>query len=180
MENYLREYDNGVFLPYLNDSASNGGSLKIIKIPFGEYKAEHYISDNLNDKKSSVYSIEAALNRNIELVSLTLEHKDSLASKISFKKEIYNAGHIHASKEINHTFKFKNDGNSDLVISGFETSCECITVKAPAHPIVPGERGEVEVSVNLTGQTGKQIFSVTLLTNGIPERKVLSVTAEVK
>jgi hypothetical protein len=180
LENYLRIYKGGVFQPYLKDSASNGGSLKIIRIPFGEYKAEHYISDNLNDKKSSVYSIEAALNRNIEIVSLTVEHKDSVFSRISFRKEIFDMGYVKPNKTVSHLFKFKNIGNSDLVISGFETSCECISVKAPSSSTAPGERGEVEVIIDTAGKTGKQIFSVTLITNGIPKRKVITVTAEVK
>src|SRR5690606_14374971 len=59
--NYLRAYGNGEFIPYLDHTAANGGSLTFIHIPFGEYTADTTISDNVNDQKNSVYSRRAAL-----------------------------------------------------------------------------------------------------------------------
>ena len=69
--NYLKEYKKGVFLPYLNGKASNGGALLVEYSPYGEYTANQQISDNPNDKKKSVYSINAAKERRVEIQSVS-------------------------------------------------------------------------------------------------------------
>jgi hypothetical protein len=179
-ENYLKEYNNGIFIPYLVDSASNGGHLKITKIPFGEYKTDKYQSDNLNDKKNSVYSISAALSRNIELVSLTLEHKDSTAAQIKFRKEIQDFGTTHEGNILTHIFKFRNMGKSDLVIQEITSSCSCVTSKLNIYTVPPGEKGEIEVSFDTQGLKGKQIHSIEIKSNAVQNSKELIITAEIK
>jgi hypothetical protein len=180
LENFLMEYKNGVLSPYLKDSASNGGSLRIIRIPQGEYKAHELLSDNLNDKKNSVYSISAAMHRNIEIVSVTLAHKDSSAAEMRFKKEIYDFSAVKENKKLTHVFTFKNSGKEPLLISNINTSCECLTAKGPETPVNPGEKGEIEVTFETKGLKGKQLHSVMLITNGVPAIKELTITAEVK
>lgn len=69
--NYLSEYEHGKIKPYIDGSASNGGELHFIKIPFGEYKAVKNVSDNINDTRNSVYSRSAALERKIEVISVS-------------------------------------------------------------------------------------------------------------
>jgi len=93
---------------------------------------------------------------------------------------VYNAGSVKTGSNISYNFRYKNTGRAPLIIQGVETSCECLTVKAPAEPVAPGERGEVEVTWNTQNMTGKQVQTVTRITNGIPERKELSITAEVR
>lgn len=72
MVNYLSTYNNGVFKKYLNNSASNGGELRIVQIPFGDSQADKIVSDNPNDQKNSVYSRAAASERKIEIQSVDL------------------------------------------------------------------------------------------------------------
>jgi len=180
LENYLKEYKDGILAPYLSDSASNGGGLRIIRIPFGEYKAEEFVSDNLNDKKNSVYSISAALNRNIEIVSVTLEHKDSTYARMNFRKEVYNFKEISSSSIVSHGFKFKNIGNEELKILNIETSCPCLTAKVSSSSFAAGQSGEVLVEFDPSGLKGKKVFSISILTNGVPEKKEISITAEIK
>lgn len=180
LENYLREYNGGVFLPYLSDTASNGGHLKIIKIPFGEYKAHQYLSDNLNDKQNSVYSIAAALHRNIEIVSVTFEHKDSLAARLNFRKEIHNFGTVRQGARLSHVFKFKNTGKVPLLISEVSSDCPCVTIGRSPSEVPPGERGEIEIFFDTSGLNGKQHPSISVSTNALPGIKELSITAEVK
>lgn len=178
---YLRSYKNGVIIPYLEDTARNGGSLTMIRLPFGEYKAHKLLNDNLNDKKNSVYSISAALARNIEIVSVTLSHRDSLHAEMRFlKKEIFDFGSSKDGQELSHVFKFKNTGKAPLIISSTNISCACITVKASATTIAPGEKGEVEITLDTKGLSGKEVHSISIMTNGIPSEKELSVTTEVK
>ena len=42
-------------------------------------------------------------------------------------------------------FKFTNSGKTDLVITNAKASCGCTIPKKPAKPILPGDKGEIEV-----------------------------------
>lgn len=69
--NYLSDFHEGVFLPYLNGTAKNNGKVEFIEVPFGEYKANNLTSDNPNDQKNSIYSRSAAIERKIEILAVT-------------------------------------------------------------------------------------------------------------
>ncbi len=64
---YLRRTDNGSLKPYIDDTATNGGSLRIVKLPYGKSRASTNVSDRLDDLRHSVYSVGAAKERRIEI-----------------------------------------------------------------------------------------------------------------
>ena len=66
--NYLEQYKNGVFSTYIQSK-----NLTIYELPFGESTCSEKVSDNPNNKKESIYSIEAMYERKIEIVDLILE-----------------------------------------------------------------------------------------------------------
>ena len=66
--NYLSDFENGVLLPYFEN-----GQLKINELPMGESKASVEVSDNPNDRRQSVYSINAATERRIDIQSISVE-----------------------------------------------------------------------------------------------------------
>lgn len=63
--NYLKEYKQGIFLPYLSGTARN--RLVIISEPEGSSMAAKEVSDNPNDRRNSVYSIAASVERKIQV-----------------------------------------------------------------------------------------------------------------
>ena len=71
-ENYLRSYENGLLQPYMNGEKSN--SLHIIPDPVGSEDAiRKQVSDNLKDKRNSIYSVEASAERRIEIRRVVIE-----------------------------------------------------------------------------------------------------------
>jgi hypothetical protein len=62
IKNYIAQYNNGVFLTYLNSK-----KLIIKSAPKGKTMASKLVSDNLQDKRNSVYSIAASLERKIQI-----------------------------------------------------------------------------------------------------------------
>lgn len=66
--NYLQMYDNGILLPFLEN-----GRIIINELPMGETRASKEVSDNPNDRRQSVYSINAAYERRIEIQSISIE-----------------------------------------------------------------------------------------------------------
>ena len=70
--NYLTEYENGALLPYLNGTKTN--QLTIIEKPLGSQEAiAKNINANVHDKRNSVYSISASIERRIQVVSVTIQ-----------------------------------------------------------------------------------------------------------
>ena len=65
--NYLNVYANMSFLPFVNS-----GLLQIIELPFGESKSTNKVSDSPNDRLNSIFSLDAILERRIEIVDVKL------------------------------------------------------------------------------------------------------------
>ena len=66
--NYMHEFQNGSITQYLKNE-----QLVITELPFGESVANKKVSDNPRNKKLSVYSVEAAMERKIEIVRVKVK-----------------------------------------------------------------------------------------------------------
>ncbi len=65
--NYWKEWNQGELMKYVDS-----GQLQIIEDPSGEKNAAGKVSDDAKDKSRSIYSIDAALQRKIEITEITL------------------------------------------------------------------------------------------------------------
>jgi len=65
LRNHFSTYKNGIFQSYLTS-----GQLMVTERSFGETTAATSISDDLNDKRNSIYSVEAAKERRVEIVEI--------------------------------------------------------------------------------------------------------------
>lgn len=69
LKNYLNEYRNGALLPYINGMEKN--RLVILSDPKGSEEAiKKNVSRNARDKRNSVYSVEASLERRIQITEI--------------------------------------------------------------------------------------------------------------
>lgn len=178
--NYLYKYDDGVFAPYLDHNASNGGDLTFVQIPFGEYTANTLISDNVNDKKNSVYSRKAALERKIEIQSVSFAKQDTTYAEMKFNSQIHDFGDVTKGDTLKHTFTFKNTGEQKLIIEGVELECECMSYELDKTELEPGEEGEMAIVLNTKNLNGLSVRKLLIKANIENQQKEISVTAEVK
>ncbi len=65
VRNHFKTYANGIFQSYLKS-----GQLIISEKPFGETTASQGISDDLDDQRNSIYSVEASVERRVEIVEI--------------------------------------------------------------------------------------------------------------
>jgi hypothetical protein len=178
--NYLYAYGNGEFKPYLDQNATNGGSLTFIQIPFGEYTANQLISDNPNDTKHSVYSRKAALERKIEIQSVSLVTKDSSYAEMSFDSEVYDFGKSIQGDILTHTFKLTNTGTDTLIIDNIETECGCTKVTSTTKKILPGEFTEITITLDTSKiPKGIRAKKITIYSNIKEKTRVLTLTTEI-
>lgn len=71
LRNYFTEYENGIFVPYINNTKLNEGSINFYDEEIGELKARSNVSDDYYDTKNSVYSPAAAIERKIQIIAIS-------------------------------------------------------------------------------------------------------------
>lgn len=85
LHNYFNEYQNGVLLPYINNTTTDGGSISFFDVDVGELKAKPNVSDDYYDTKNSIYNPAAAFERKIQIIAFS-----TISSDKDFKKEATN------------------------------------------------------------------------------------------
>lgn len=178
LANYLREYNNGIFRPYLDATARNGAKITIKEVPFGEYTAAKLVSDNPNDQKNSVYSRAASLERKIEIQSISIVSRDSV-NVIDADLQIQDFGKIRPDAMQVKTFKVKNTSDQPVSFLPSEIPCDCNAVELGKQTLAPGESMDVKISFDPRGYTGNVVKSVYLKTKESPIKLRLVVTAEI-
>lgn len=101
------------------------------------------------------------------------------APVFKFEKEVYDFGLVNEGDKVTYDFKFKNTGNSPLIISSASASCGCTVPDYPKQPIAPGEEGVISVVFNSEGRPGVQNKIVTVTANTIPSLTELSILGSV-
>lgn len=177
LKNYLTEYEGGIFVPFFNGTHESGGKLRIVEIPFGEYTAAKFTSDNVNDVQNSVFSRAAAIERKIEVQSveeLKTEEKEGL---LEVERSVFDAGFIKAGEQIEKTFTIKNNSEQTVIIDQVRVPCECNTATVSEKIVKPGAEIKVVMTFDTTGYSGQVVKSV-YLDYGDKEVRLV-ITAEV-
>lgn len=102
-----------------------------------------------------------------------------LTPNIEMLETSYNFGEMLQGESVTHEFILKNTGEADLIISAAKGSCGCTVPEWPKTPIAKGEEAAIKVTFNSAGRSGKQNKTVTLVTNAIPNTKVLTINGNV-
>lgn len=71
LRNYFREYENGIFVKYIDNKNPNEGSITFFDEDIGELKARPNVSDDYYDTKNSIYNPVAALERKIQIIAIS-------------------------------------------------------------------------------------------------------------
>lgn len=98
---------------------------------------------------------------------------------IHFQKEIHDFGIIIQGEKVSHRFKFKNIGDSDLVVKNATASCGCTVPSFSKKPIAPGEEGEIEVIFDSANRSGRQTKTITVWSNTQPNQTKLVIECEI-
>ena len=168
--------------PYINGTAENGAKLVFIKVPFGEYQSVKTISDDLKDKRNSVYSPGAALERKIEIIAIQANDTNQLAMDgseieklplLTFRDTIIKLEIGQTEKEL----KIINNGEAPLKIFNATFSCEAFTIDLPGLAIPRMEPLTLKLTYNPTEHTPKKC-TVEFLTNTIPNKIIKEIWIE--
>jgi hypothetical protein len=177
--NYLRQYENGVFVPYLNKKAINGGELTVEFSPFGEYKADQTTSDNPKDQQKSVFSIAAAIERRIEIESVSfLNVEDQFP--ILAPKSVFNAGAIKSGQLVGSFFTVENISQKNISIKEISKSSENVRFEIDRRELKPGERALLKMYVNTKNFKGLSSEALSVSVDGYTEKQQLTINFDAK
>ena len=109
-------------------------------------------------------------------VSLTIAQEKAI---FQFETEIIDYGNILKDSDGKRFFEFINTGEVPLIITRIQASCGCTIPKKPEKPIMPGEKGIIEVSYD-TKRLGGFSKMITIYSNAKTTRKTLRIKGFVK
>ena len=96
------------------------------------------------------------------------------AQEFKFVTESIDYGKISQGSEGTRTFEFTNIGDAPLIITGVQSTCGCAIPKKPEKPIMPGEKGQIQVSYD-TSRMGGFSKAVTIISNAKQSRKMIKI-----
>jgi len=99
--------------------------------------------------------------------------------KMEFEQETHDFGTIKQGEKVTYEFQFKNAGDGDLLIRTANGSCGCTVPEWPKDPVHPGQKGIIKVTFDSAGKTGLQHKTVTIISNTVPNSKVINITANI-
>lgn len=96
------------------------------------------------------------------------------AQEFKFETETIDYGKIGQGSEGKRVFEFTNVGDSPIDISRIQSTCGCTVPKKPEKPVMPGEKGQIEVSYD-TNRLGGFHKQITIYSNAKRERIPLRI-----
>ena len=99
-------------------------------------------------------------------------------AKIEFKTDMIDYGTIEKGADGVRVFEFTNTGNAPLIISRVSSTCGCTIPKKPEAPILPGDKGEIEVKYN-TQIVNPIRKTITVISNAETPTVALKIKGEV-
>lgn len=127
-------------------------------------------------KENAALKIDDETARNAEVAHL----ESGKIPVIKLEETEYDFGEIKQGDKVEHTFKFTNTGNADLIVSDAKASCGCTVPDWTKDPIAPGKQGEVHVVFNSAGKSGNVTKTVTLTLNTEKGNEAVSFKANIK
>jgi len=99
-------------------------------------------------------------------------------AKIEFKTDMIDYGTIEKGADGVRVFEFTNTGNAPLIISRVSSTCGCTIPKKPEGPILPGDKGEIQVKYN-TEIVNPIRKTITVISNAETPTVALKIKGEV-
>jgi hypothetical protein len=97
----------------------------------------------------------------IDASVLETDNNTTKEPKMTFEEMKWDFGTITEGERVEHTFKFVNDGASDLVVSSATASCGCTIPDKPKEPVA--------------GKSDMVTKDITILANTNPVKTVLQI-----
>lgn len=114
------------------------------------------------------------------LLALTTMVMAQTGPKFQFKETEHKFGRVpEKGGPVKYTFEFTNVGDQPLIINNCKASCGCTTPSFSKEPVMPGQKGYINVQFNPAGRPGRFSKSISIFYNGTPNMELISIEGEV-
>jgi hypothetical protein len=111
----------------------------------------------------------------------TKKESQAVEKVITVDKLVHDFGTVSENGgDISAVFVVKNNTDAPVVLTNVRASCGCTTPSWTKEPIEPGKTGEVTATYSPKGRPGPFDKSVTITTNGNPERLIVHIKGTVE
>lgn len=176
--NFFQKWNDGALKQFMEPDASV--RFQIIEEPLGEVLANEYVSDNPHDRRMSVYSKAASLERRIEieLYEANVGKYKNLQQEqpiLIISDNLVNIKHLVGQQQVMLTINFTNRGNLPLVIDDITSSDQSVVILEYDAIVDPGKNGTMKIVIQ---REIEKMFTVylTIFANTPERRHVVYLT----
>lgn len=103
---------------------------------------------------------------NMVVLAQSANVTDSVSfARIQFEVSDRNFGDVNQGEKVEYAFRFKNTGNSPLILQNVLTTCGCTVPEWPREPIAPKGEGIIHVVFDSASRLGRQNKVITIRSN---------------
>lgn len=183
LKNYIKEFDDGYFLQYLKEKDKQKASLTIFEDPLGDSQSIGYVSDSWDDKRNSIYSPEASLQRKIQIIMYsssqeTIDSADYPILKLKHSK--IKLGEIKKGNNKSAIVYFENIGSAELKLLSLKPDCDCISIQAEQRTFQTKEKGKFYFLIRTNNlKTGDYSQKLRIQTDEIENIRTITISFKV-
>lgn len=180
------EFKDIMHMKYLNCQAIpaklNPGKEGIIVLKLDGTQVPNFGFNNMslgiytNDTNQTIKRMTLSINLTEDFSKLTPAQLAN-APKISFNTTKYDFGTIKSGDAVKYSYQLTNTGKSELIIRRTSASCGCTASNPAKQNLAPGESTTIDINFNTSGRTGRQIKTVTVVSND-PANPSIVLTVE--
>lgn len=100
-------------------------------------------------------------------------------TSIQFDNDKHDFGDIKEGTVAKHTYHFTNTGNAPLLIADVISPCGCTTPSYTKQPIMPGQKGSIEIAYDSKNRPGLAKKTLTVIGNTTPTKTEISFSTNV-
>jgi hypothetical protein len=86
--------------------------------------------------------------------SVKAQNAPASGPKFKFTEEVHDFGVVKRGPIAFHTFEFTNTGDQPLIVMNVTPSCGCTNVEWPKQPVLPGQKGTIQLGLKTIEQNG--------------------------
>jgi hypothetical protein len=102
---------------------------------------------------------------------------ENQAPRIVFQEMLYDFGTVEQGDQVNHLFKFTNQGSRDLRIESVKTPCGCTAAVISSEVTAPGQEGTISATFDTSRFFGESVKTVSVHSND-PLQPVTTLTLQ--
>ena len=102
---------------------------------------------------------------------------ETQAPRIVFQELLHDFGTVEQGDQVNHLFKFTNQGSRDLRIESVKTSCGCTAAVISSEVTAPGQEGTISATFDTSKFFGDRVKTVSVHSND-PLQPVTTLTLQ--